>query len=230
MSQLHKYKWLLFDLDNTLIDFHKPSLASFADLCAAAGISYTDRTYRQYQLVNKDVWDRYESGRITSTELKTLRFELFFKQQGSTFDPVVAHHEYTAGLVKYSKADDKVRLLLSQLQERHHLAIITNGLKEAQRPRLLHTGISDYFQHIIVSDEIGYAKPQAAFFDHVMDVIQHHDRSDLLIIGDSLTSDIKGGNDSKIDTVWYNPLGLPLHSSIKPAYTIAKLADLLTID
>ena len=221
-----KYKWLLFDLDNTLIDFHQPSELSFRELCQEAGLQYSPQLYKSYQLINKRTWDRYEDGDITSSELKILRFQLFLVEHGSSLDPNRAHTLYTNGLIAHSKVAPEVQSLLTELSQSHQLAIITNGLLEAQRPRLKKTGIANLFKHIVVSDEIEYAKPQPQFFDYTLDNIALEDRSQALIIGDSLTSDIKGGNLSNIDTVWYNPQQLPLHSGLVPTYQISQLHQL----
>ena len=227
MIPLHKYKWLLFDLDNTLIDFHEPSLRSFYDLCRTIGLQPNKATYKVYQLENDKVWKMYEAGKITSIELRSLRFEYFFNKMELDLEPMYAHEQYIAGLIKYSEPSPSVLRVLDTLSQTHRLAIITNGLKEAQRPRLLNSGLSQYFDYAIISDEIGVAKPQVAYFDHVIKTIDHHDKSELLVIGDSLGSDILGANDSNIDCVWLNPKNLKTHSRIVPTYEVRDLEEMV---
>lgn len=227
MISLQKYKWLLFDLDNTLVEFHTPSIRSFEDLCAEVQIDFSEQLYKKYKIENNKVWSQYERGTISSIELRAMRFANFFEKIGLRFDPMEAHHLYIQGLIKYSEPLPVVPELLCKLSEAHQLAIITNGLQEAQRPRLSKTGLDQYFAKIIVSDEIGLAKPQTEYFDYTMDHIGHHIKEELLIIGDTLTSDILGGENSGIDTVWYNPRNEDSHSSIKPTYVIEHLTELL---
>jgi len=226
---ISKYKWLLFDLDNTLMDFHEPSVLSFFDLCQNIGLMPNKATYKTYKIENNKVWAQYEDGTITSQELRTLRFEYFFKVAKVEYDPWAAHEQYVAGLIKYSKPTDETLAVLTSLQQSHKLAIITNGLKEAQRPRLKNTGLDKFFTEVIVSDEIGVAKPQVEYFDYVINEIGHSQKDELLIIGDSLMSDILGGMNSCIDTVWYNPAGLATHSKVSPIYTIADLQELVRL-
>jgi len=166
---LSKYKWLLFDLDNTLMDFHEPSVNSFYDLCREIGILATPEQYKVYKIENNKVWSMYEEGKITSLELRSLRFEYFFDRIQSDFSPQLAHEHYITGLIKYSKPTQATMQILERLTKTHSLAIITNGLREAQRARLKNTGLDAFFKEIIVSDEIGLAKPQVGYFDHVIE-------------------------------------------------------------
>lgn len=229
MINLSKYKWLLFDLDNTLLDFAHSSHYSFFDLCRHIGIEESEENYNTYDKVNKKTWKQYERGEITSQQLKLLRFEYFYAKIGINRNPQEAHELYISGLIKHSKVDLKVRNLLDRLTSTHKLGIITNGFEETQRARLNHTDLDIFFEAIIVSDEIGFAKPQKEYFDYVVENIEHNDRSELLIIGDSLMSDILGGMNSGIDTVWFNENGGELHSKVKPTYIIQDLQELIAV-
>ena len=183
--------------------------------------------YKTYKIENNKVWAQYEEGSIKSHDLRTLRFEYFFKVANVEFDPWEAHEQYVSGLIKYSKPSVETLEVLAALKENYKMAIITNGLKEAQRPRLKNTGLDKYFDEVIVSDEIGVAKPQVEYFDYVINQVNHLQKDELLIIGDSLMSDILGGMNSEIDSVWYNPGGLATHSKISPTYIISNLAELV---
>lgn len=224
---LTAYTWLLFDFDNTLVDFHSASVSSFANLAEEIGLTYTDALYHSYKLHNNKVWNMYEQGQIDSLTLRALRFEYFFAEHTIDFDPAIAHEHYIAGLVRYTQPDETVSSILAYLSTSHKLAIITNGLKEAQRPRLANSQLAQYFDHIVVSDEIGLAKPDAAYFHYTLEQIGEVCKADCLIIGDTLKSDILGGINSGIDTVWYNPQHLPTHSGVEPTYTISNLSQLL---
>jgi len=221
-----KYKWLLFDFDNTLVDFHSASVQSFSDLAGEIGLEYTQELYHSYTLHNNKVWGMYEKGTIDSQTLRRLRFEYFFEEQQIAFDAAVAHEHYISGLIKYTVPDAEVTTVLDDLASRHSMAIITNGLREAQRPRLVNSQLRHYFEEVIVSDEIGLAKPDQAYFQHSLAQIGGVPPDQCLIIGDSLGSDILGGMNSGIDTVWYNPKRLHPHSKIEPTHTIHALQSL----
>jgi FMN phosphatase YigB (HAD superfamily) len=116
------------------------------------------------------------------------------------------------------------------LHQRFRLALITNGLHDVQRPRLENSPIRDFFEMVAISEEIGAAKPDPRFFDYVLQKIGNPSRSDVLVIGDSLTSDIQGGMNAGLDTCWYNPSGIPADPRFKPTYeiqTYSQLVDLL---
>jgi len=225
--EFRKYKWLLFDFDNTLVDFNKASELSFKEMIERLGLSYSKDLYKSYKIENNKVWSQYEKGKIDSIRLRSLRFEYFFEKMSIDMDPMWGHKQYISGLVKHTEGEEKVLTILKNLKKNHKLSIITNGLKEAQRPRLANSGIDKLVDSIVISDEIGVAKPDTGFFDYTMNEIKHKKKSELLIIGDSLLSDILGGVQSGIDTVWYNPAGNELHSGVKPTYEIKDLNELI---
>lgn len=221
-----KYEWLLFDLDNTLLDFDRAAFTAFYETLATFDIVVQPHFYRLYKKVNAKVWYAYENKKITTEALRYKRFELFLKEINSEGQPVQMSETYLSNLVKHSILLDGARELLDDLKPNYNLGIITNGLKEVQRPRLTLTKITNYFEVIIVSDEIGMAKPQFDYFDYTFAQMNRPAKAEVLVIGDSLNSDIQGGINYGLDTCWYNPNKLQNKSSFQPIYEINQLSNL----
>jgi len=202
-----KYEAVLFDFDNTLTDFHASSVASFSDLLARHGIVEIENHYPAYEKINGALWRKFENNEATADDIRKLRFAQFYEQQGWPLDdPLRANHDYLEGILRHTEPIDGAEKLLQRLQSTHYLAIVTNGLKEIQRRRIDHLGWTQYFTDITVSDEIGHAKPSGIFFDVASAKMPSAvNKSKVLMIGDSLTSDIKGGKAYGFDTCWIHP-------------------------
>lgn len=200
-----KYDWILFDADNTLFDFDIASKKSFRDLMIHLDIEYTYNLYDVYHEINLEIWHLFEQDKIDALELRSLRFSNFFEHIGHYSDPIKANAFYLDHLVVHSTIYNTTYSMLDKLKGSVQMAIITNGLKEVQRPRIRKLNLESYFDAIIVSDEIGYSKPNTKYFDVVFNKINHPDKDRVLVVGDSLRSDIQGGNKYNLDTCWYNP-------------------------
>lgn len=229
MNLKKKYDWVLFDLDNTLTDFTKASHQSFKALLENhLNLPFSDSLYSIYKAENKKVWDLLEEGKITTIELRKLRFKLFFDKISYTgFDALQANEIYLNGLVEFNQFLPDTKEVLEGLSDHVNLAIITNGLKEVQRPALEKHGITSLFRAIVVSDEIGSAKPAHAFFEHAYQKLNRPQKHRVLVVGDSLNSDIKGGNDFGFDTYWFNPNQEKNNTKILPTKEIQNLTQLL---
>lgn len=221
-----KYQWLLFDADNTLFDFDGAAKLAFRDTLEQFQIPYRSHYLNIYKSVNNIVWKDYEEGKLSAKVLRSKRFELFLKEIEQERKPDAMNVFYLNRLIANSELIRGARTLLDKLQQHYKMVIITNGLKEVQRPRLKLTRLTPYFETIVVSDEIGVGKPQRGFFDYTFSQINHPNKTDVLVIGDNLNSDIKGGVDYGLDTCWYNPFGKDNETEIKPTYEIRKLKEL----
>ncbi len=224
-----KYPWLLFDIDNTLLDFTGTSPLAFAQMMEQEGHSFESALYAIYKKGNAQVWHEFEEGKISAIELRSKRFRLFLEATGLSGDPLKMNAGYLQGLTDHARLLDGAKALLEAVHKKHRLAIITNGLKEVQRPRIAKVGIGHYFDAIIVSDEIGFAKPNPAFFNYTFQQIDQPPKNEVLVIGDSLNSDIKGGQNFGLDTCWYNPNNLETPTSIQATHTIQSLSQLLDL-
>ncbi len=222
-----KYDWILFDLDNTLMDFSNASHKAFHRLLESHGIRHAEELYPVYKQVNFEIWKDFEKGKIDASTLKAKRFHDFFMKIGvKGIDSKESNDTYVNHVIEYSTMLEGSLELLESLKGRVKLAIITNGLKEAQRPRIKRLNIDHYFDVIVVSDEIGVAKPQKGFFDFVMNECGFPEKQKTLVVGDSLNSDIKGGLDYGLPTCWCNLFGQENKGGLKPDFEINHLSQL----
>lgn len=226
---MKKYQWLLFDNDNTLMNFHTASHSAFHGSMREMGLSEDEINYTEYNVHNHLVWSEFESGAIDAVTLRSKRFQLYFDAVGHTqADPFAANAAYLNHLIKHPHMMDDAYDLLQELKPHYKLGLITNGLKEVQRPRLRAANIYDYFDVIVVSDEIGYAKPQKGYFDHVVSEMGDVDLSKAIVIGDSLNSDIKGAINYGLDSAWLN-MHNQSSEKLQPTYEVESVKDIIKL-
>lgn len=225
-----KYEVLLFDADETLFDFKKGENFAFLKCVDDFNLSEDkDGCIKLYKEINTFIWQEYEKGTITSKDLRVDRFRRLFKALGIERDAKEVSDAYMRYLGMSTFLFDGAEELIRDLSKDYRLVIVTNGLKETQTNRINKSTIGKYFEAVIISDDIGIAKPNPRIFEYALDSINYKDKSKVLMIGDSLSSDIKGGINSGIDTCLYNPERKVNNSDIKPTYEICKLEDLKNI-
>ncbi len=225
-----KYDWIFFDLDNTLMDFEIASKKAFSSMLSSFGFKENEEHYSLYQQTNNEVWKDFENNKINAKTLRYKRFQDFYliaKIKG--IDPLESNKIYLEYLVEHSTMLEGAMPLLNELNENIKMAIITNGLKEVQRPRLKKLNIIHYFDAIIVSDEIGTSKPNSAYFDYVMKECSFPKKEKILVVGDSLNSDIKGGLNYGLDTCWCNLFDKKNDTDLIPHFEINQLSELKNI-
>lgn len=226
---MNKYSWLFFDLDNTLLDFGASSKLAFMELFKERGQDLNDSDYAVYQEINHKVWVDLEKGLITSEELKPKRWSLFLNKMGYSYDPLVINTAYFDKLKTNPIFIKGAEALINDLSTEYKLCLITNGLPEVQTPRLRLSGLDQMFDPIVISDAIGVAKPKEAFFDYCQKVTGNPMKEEVLVIGDTLTSDIRGGKEYGYDTCWYNYYQKENHTEYSPLYEITDLNELREI-
>ena len=221
------YKWLLFDVDNTLLDFDQTEALALESSFAQHGLPFPPEAIQRYHQINASYWQRLERKEITPNAIRTGRFQDLFAELGIEADPETFADSYLAQLGQQAPLMDGVMELLGGLNGRFHLGIITNGLADVQHPRLEKSGLKPYFSPIIISQEIGVSKPNPGIFDAAFAQMNQPAKSEVLIIGDSLSSDIIGGINYGIDTCWFNPNGqttdLPITYEIKTLHQLSEL-------
>lgn len=224
------YEWILFDADNTLLDFEEAELFALSHTLKEKSISYTPSLHQTYKVINHQCWSAFENGKMTKSELRWKRFELFLSDIGrSDVSPKSFEKQYLGRLSEAGFMIEGSRNLLEDLQGTYRLAIVTNGLKEVQRPRFRQAGIYDLFDTIIVSDEIGFAKPSHDFFQYTFEQINFPEKKKVVIVGDNLNSDIKGGNNFGISTCWYNYHQKENDTEVQPKYEAKNMDDLRSL-
>ena len=226
-----KYKWLLFDADGTLFDYDVAEKTALAATFAAFSLPYTDDVLDIYREINDQMWQAFELGEITQKDLKTERFRRLLESVGVNDDlaPDDFSHRYLHNLGNCAFLIPDAERVLGALSEKVHLALITNGLKKVQRSRLAQSTIGHYFEAILISEELGVAKPHPGIFDAAFAAMGNPGKDRVLIIGDSLSSDIKGGNAYGIATCWFNPQGNPRSTAYRIDYEIQSLEQILDI-
>ena len=163
---LTHFEWLLFDFDNTLVDFNASSKEAFVKVMTPLIDQDPKELYPIYNKINHLCWDEREAGLISHDELKVKRWNMFFDKIDIKYDPLTANNIYFEVIKTNPYWIDGAVDLLKAIQDKYRSFIITNGLSEVQNPRAEILGLAEYFEHIIISDEIGIAKPQKGFFDH----------------------------------------------------------------
>lgn len=225
-----KYDIILFDIDDTLLDYGQAEAHAFTSSCRDYAITLAGSDYvARYRSINQQLWHDYEQGKVTLAELREERFRRLFAEN----NPHIAADEFSTCYLNYlgegSFLIEGAVELCSSLQGHCRMAVITNGIREVQLSRIGKAGLNEFFEHIIVSEETGYQKPHKGIFDYAFAKLGVTDPSKIIIIGDSLTSDMQGGMNSGIDTCWFNPHRKSNTTAVKPAFEIQRLSELLSI-
>lgn len=223
------YPWLWFDADGTLFDFHKAEGLALKGAFLAVSAPFQDGYLDIYRGINQQLWQALERREITQPVLQLRRFELLLEALQLAGSATELGAAFVEQLAACAELIDGAQDVLYTLQAKSRVAIVTNGLKAVQRSRLDRSPIRDYVADVIISEEVGAAKPKAAFFDAAFARLGNPAKADVLIIGDSLTADIRGGVDYGIDTCWYNPAGEAHPDDLAITYEITRLHDLLDL-
>lgn len=229
MNNVNTYRWILFDADNTLFDFDRAEADALRKTLEETGITFRSGYLDLYNLINRKCWRAYEEGTLPKERLRFRRFELFMDEIGERTDIPLFATTYLTRLSEGAFLIDGAQELLDHLVDRYQMVLVTNGLKEVQRPRLSRSGLERYFRAIIVSDEIGYNKPDRDFFSYTFAAIDHPPKAHALMVGDNLNADIRGASDFGLDTCWYNPHRQDNDSGVQPTYEIDSLDRLALI-
>jgi len=219
---MKKYDWLFLDLDNTILDFDASSKAAFFNIFE----SFTVEDYKLYRAYNHAVWVDFEKGKISKEELKLKRWNDFFDGKKIDHDAKSTNEKYFDHIKMNPVFVEGAEALVKELIKEYSLCIITNGLSEVQNSRLKLSGIADLIEHVVISDTIGVAKPKSEFFDYTFKLIGNPMREDALIIGDTLTSDIRGGLDYDVDTCWFNYFKKDNETTYRPTYEVKDTSEL----
>lgn len=223
------YRHLLFDLDDTLLDIGQAQTVALRSLCEAQAFPFDDAVHARFLQINDGLWKAYEEGRVSQAEVLCSRHVLLFKEYGRDVDGAVLEETYRYHMSQGFQAFDGALALITELKEHFQLYVVSNGVPSIQDSRLRGSGLHPHFRQIFISADTGYQKPQKGFFDHVFARIPDFSADDTLIIGDSLSADIKGGHHAGIDTCWFNPNGKRNDLGIAPTYEVRHYDELRTI-
>ncbi|MDX9801099.1 MAG: YjjG family noncanonical pyrimidine nucleotidase [Spirochaetia bacterium] len=229
-----KYKHLFIDADNTLFDYSAAERFSLLETFKSTGINCgSDDIVSNYNSINTQLWMEFEKGDITLDFLRVERFKRLFAVCGKSSmnedDYKDIAQKYLDHLGASSHMIEGAAGILEKLSRNFILTLITNGISKVQRSRLKAAGIEKYFKELVISEEIGFKKPEKEFFDEAMRQSGNPVKGEILVIGDSLSSDILGGINYSLDTCWFNPEGKENTSGITPLYEISSLDELFKI-
>lgn len=224
------YKFLLFDLDHTLLDFDTAEDVALTQLLKEEGVEDIQDYKDYYVPMNKSLWRDLEQKKITKAELINTRFSKLFAHFGIEKDGSYLAERYQFFLSKQGQTFPGVEDLLKYLiHQEYELYAATNGITFIQTGRLEQSGIAPFFKEIFISEQLHTQKPDAAFYEKIGARIPNFDKNHALMIGDSLTADIQGGNNADIDTIWYNPNHLENHTQPHPTYEVDSYQALLEL-
>ena len=222
--------YLLFDADDTLFDFPQASSRAFSVMCAANGIPNTPEVYQRYHEINKVLWQAFDRGEVTKDFVTHERYVRFLKALELDRDPGQCNRDYLAALGQsvfpLPHAEEVCRTLASR---GHHLYIVTNAVASVQRSRLALCTFGDVFEGAFISEEAGASKPDKAYYDYVRARVPEISPENTLVIGDSLTTDIRGANNAGFPCCWFNPGGAAAPPDLTIDYEIHDLRELLDI-
>lgn len=219
-------KTVFLDLDETIFDFHKAEAIALSGMLTELGVTPTEAVVKRYSEINDEQWKLLELGLATREQILVRRFELLFSELGTDRDPNDARriYEYRLGVGHYfiEGAED----MLKALYGKYDLYLASNGTEHVQKRRIASSGIEKYFRDIFISQQIGHNKPSREYFDACFEGIENFTRDEAIIVGDSLSSDIKGGSNAGIRTCLFNPTGKKISGDIIPDYEIRRLSEL----
>ncbi|MGC9468171.1 MAG: YjjG family noncanonical pyrimidine nucleotidase [Anaerolineae bacterium] len=226
------YRWILFDADGTLFDYDAAEEQALARTLTEFGLPLSPGVHATYRQINTQLWRDFEQGKTTADRLKTTRFAQLFDALALRSPDVRAPEperfsdRYLHNLGTCTDLMPDAEAVLRALHGKIHLALITNGLTTVQRSRLAKSGLDTYFEVVVISDEEGVAKPDPGIFDVAMARMGSPLKEEVLVVGDSLTSDMRGASQYELDACWYNPKGLPRDTDFEIRYEIQSLREI----
>lgn len=219
-----KYSKLFIDVDDTLLDFKMAEKEALRRTAEHFGIPFTPEFHQAYHEINIGYWKLHEKGIYAKEEFLPMRFIDLMARFGYDLDGRTANAFYHNALCEGYFLMPGAEELLKELSSIADVWLVTNGDTDVQTSRLAMGPLMQYVKGIFISDEIGAPKPSKEFFDVVFETVPHTD--DMLIIGDSLTSDIRGGKNADMDSLWFNPDGLENTTDIRPTYVVQTLEEI----
>ena len=219
-------KFLLLDLDDTILDFHKAERLAIAKTFSDFGVEPTETVLHRYHLINRTCWERLETGEWTREQVLVNRFSLLFDEVGVEADATACARAYEKNLSIGHYFLPGALEAVQTLSRKYRLFLVSNGTASVQKGRMTSANLYPYFEKVFVSQEVGHNKPAREYFEKVFDQIPGFDPKKAIIVGDSLTSDILGGINAGIATCWVNPSHLPKRADIPADYEIEGIYQL----
>lgn len=226
-----KYTHILFDADDTLLDFQKAEKYALLDTLKSYNIELTNEIYATYQLINHELWSDFERGKVSKEFVQTTRFEKLFSKLQLVASGEEGNEKYQSFLCCQTWLVPHAKDVCEKLSKDAKLVIVTNGVGKTQEARIRNSALSSYITELIVSENIGYQKPDLKYFEYTFKTIgiSPLERKNVLLVGDSMVSDIQGAINAGIDSCWFNPKKSIPCQPYFPTFTIDNLIQLLDI-
>lgn len=218
----NNYQWVLFDADETL--FHFNDFAGLKQVFRAYNVDFTQQDYLDYQSINKPLWIAYQNHTITAKQLQEMRFQEWGHKLNVS--PGELNSAFMLAMADVCTPIKGAINLLDRLRDVTNVGIITNGFTELQRIRLERTGLTEHIDLLVVSEEVGVAKPHPNIFNHALTQMGHPERESVLMVGDNPDSDIIGAINAGLHSCWVNRHSLPIPQGIQPHYHVSSLSEL----
>ena len=219
-------EFLFLDLDDTILDFHKAERIAIAKTIRDFGVEPTEEVLHRYHIINKWHWEQLELGKLTRAEVLENRFGVLFEELGVTADKALCARTYEKNLSIGHYFLPGAEEAVDSLHKKYRLFLASNGTASVQKGRMTSANLYRFFERVFVSQEIGHNKPSKAYFDACFAQIPDFDRERAIMVGDSLTSDIRGGINAGMRTVWINPSHAENTTDIHPDYEIESIIEL----
>ncbi|GGI35172.1 YjjG family noncanonical pyrimidine nucleotidase [Staphylococcus capitis] len=224
------YKNILLDFDDTIVDFYDAEEKAFYNMSKHYRHFPSEQDFQHFRKVNQAHWEAFQKNELTKEQVLSHRFTNYFNDYHIKVDGKEADEIFRDELAKAPlKFFDQTIETINQLKNKHSLYIVTNGVTITQQRRIAQTNFNDKFNGIFISEQTGYQKPMPEFFDYIFNKIGDLNREETIIVGDSLTSDVRGGLNANIKTCWFNYREKENNSNIQPHYEISNLTELIDI-
>lgn len=225
-----RYTTLLMDADETIFDFGKCEYFALKGTIESYGLRFDERVHKTFSEINKDLWKEFEKNNITNAQLRVQRFRELIAECFDGFEEASAlSEEYISQLSRQAVLIDGAYEAVEKLSHDFTLYLITNGISRVQRGRLARTEITRFFDDVFISDEMNVQKPKKEFFDIVLGSIEEKNKARILVVGDSLTSDMQGGRNAGLDTCLYDPSDRVALPNPLCDYKVGSLTDIFRI-
>lgn len=226
-----KYTTVFWDLDQTLLDFNRAMNCALRAVCERYELYVDDEIVALYAAINQSFWKRLELGELTQQEVAVGRFRtLFQKLKIGHIKPEEFNRTYHKELGSvYFYMEGAKELVTTLRQKGYRQYIVTNGMASTQESKLRRSGLDQIMDGVFISECLGYPKPMKQYFDACFAALPQIKREECILVGDSLTSDMRGANNAGVAACWFNPDRKAKEIEVRTGYEIHYLEELLPI-
>ena len=224
-----RYTTLLIDIDETILDFYAAERAALECAFKTRSLPYSDKVFKKYHKINDDLWKAYERGEIAKDVIRPRRFEELYAALGLDGDPEILANEYVNQLSRQGQLIDGATDFLTEVRKKFSVYAVTNGIGTVQQGRFDKADLWKYFDDVFISEQVGFGKPDKRYFDYVLSKVTEKDKSKILVIGDSPTSDIKGAQNVGLDSLLFRRRAADYPPYAPPTFIAESYSEIISI-